>query len=319
MIQTCAQKKPEKKPLTLLKILSISFCISFAPICAVPISAEYPSKSSDYISHLYQYKLIWEDNFEGNELDEDNNWTVTINGKGGGNKELQYYRRENISIGQEPESGVSCLIINAKKENYRSKKATSGRLSTQNKMSFKYGLVEARIKLPKTKNGLWPAFWMLGKSWPNTPWPRCGEIDILEMGSGKGIKLGLQNRYFNGACHWGESFNKGAYPNFSYPAISDYSLQEGFHLYTLIWDENSIKMYLDLDKHPNNEPYFEMEISGKDTPDSPARYFHNEFFLIFNLAIGGNFTGIWDINQVTGLKNGDAQMYVDYVRVYQKQ
>ena len=271
------------------------------------------------VSSEKKYQLIWEDNFDGDSLNQTDNWTITINGKGGGNKELQYYRRENITVGKEPQSGKNCLIITAKKENYQFKKATSGRLSTQNKMSFKYGKVEARIKLPKTANGLWPAFWMLGKDWPNTPWPKCGEIDILEMGANKGIEKGLQDRYFNGACHWGESFNNGAYPNYGYPAVSTYSLQEDFNLYTLIWDENNIKMYLDLDKYPDNEPYFEMPISGEDVPGNPAHYFHGEFFLIFNLAVGGNFPGIWDINKVSALKNKEASMYIDYVRVYQKQ
>ena len=78
-------------------------------------------------------------------------------------------------------------------------------------------------------------------------------------------------------------------------------------------------MYLDLDKYPDNEPYFEMPISGEDVPGNPAHYFHGEFFLIFNLAVGGNFPGIWDINKVSALKNKEASMYIDYVRVYQKQ
>lgn len=311
-------QKSETNYLNKLLILTICLWITIAFNGLGSINIETKQKSSCLINqNLYQ--LIWEDNFDGEILDEKNNWTVTVDGKGGGNKELQFYRRESISIGNEMESGESCLIITAKKENYRLRKATSGRLSTQNKMSFKYGKVEARIKLPQTADGLWPAFWMLGKDWPKTPWPRCGEIDILEMGSKKGIKLGLQDRYFNGACHWGESYNNGAYPNFSMSAVSEYSLQNDFHLYTMIWDEKAIKMYLDLDKFPDNDPYFELSICGDDVPVSPVRYFHGEFFLIFNLAVGGNFPGIWDINQVTGLKTGEAKMYIDYVRVYQKQ
>lgn len=263
------------------------------------------------------YQLVWEDNFDQAELNEDN-WTVVINGKGGGNKELQYYRRENISIGKEVETDASCLIITAKKENYRCRRATSGRLMTKDKMSFKYGMVEARIKLPKTANGLWPAFWMLGSDFPEAVWPKCGEIDILEAGNVNGIKNGTQEFLFNGACHWGEKFNKGAYPHYSNERVNPYSIQEGFHLYTLVWDEEKLTMYIDRDKYPDAAPYFEMPISGDGQPNHPSRYFHKEYFLIFNLAVGGNFPGIWKIKEVTALKNGDASMYVDYVRVYQK-
>lgn len=264
------------------------------------------------------YQLMWEDDFNEKSLDETNNWFVIINGKGGGNRELQYYKRENIDVGREPVSGKSCLIITAKKENYKFKKATSGRISTQNKMSFRYGKVEARIKLPKTENGLWPAFWMLGSNHPKTGWPKCGEIDILEMGSNAGIKKFTQEKYLNGACHWGEKFNHGAYPNYTNSIVSRYSLQEDFHLYTLIWNKRAIKMYLDLDKYPDASPYFEMSIDVENVPGYPARYFHHDFFLIFNLAVGGDFTGIRNIKDITALKEKDAKMYVDYVRLYQE-
>ncbi|MHB9143257.1 MAG: glycoside hydrolase family 16 protein, partial [Paludibacter sp.] len=116
------------------------------------------------------YNLVWQDNFDGNTLDEKNNWNIEVNGNGGGNSELQYYRRENISVGPEPVSGANCLIITGKKENYLGKTCTSGRLTTQNKVTFQYGKLEARIKLPKTANGLWPAFWMLGTDIPTASW-----------------------------------------------------------------------------------------------------------------------------------------------------
>ncbi|HET7734076.1 MAG TPA: glycoside hydrolase family 16 protein, partial [Paludibacter sp.] len=127
-----------------------SMIAAFLLLSALPAFAQ--ADGSD------KYKLVWEDNFSKPVLDEAN-WTIVVNGKGGGNRELQYYRKENISVGKEPVSGENCLIITAKKENYRGKKATSGRLSTQGKVSVKYGKIEARIKLPKTANGLWPAFW----------------------------------------------------------------------------------------------------------------------------------------------------------------
>jgi len=264
------------------------------------------------------YQLVWQDTFDGTQLDETNNWAIEVNGDGGGNAELQYYRRENISVGKEPVSGVGCLIITGKKENFSGKTCTSGRLKTYGKMSFKHGKLEARIKLPLTANGLWPAFWIMGSDYPTVGWPKCGEVDILEMGSSSGISRGTQDRYFNGACHWGESWNGGSYPNYAKATTNSYSLQDDFHLFTLIWDDSAVKMYLDLDKYPNNTPYFEMAINQADVAPNAAHYFHKQFYVIFNLAIGGNFPGIKDINNITALNNGDIKMYIDYVKVYQK-
>lgn len=263
------------------------------------------------------YKLVWEDLFREPKLNPDN-WMIEVNGDGGGNKELQYYKSENITIGKEPETGRSCLIITAKKENYKGKTATSGRLNTKGKYSTKYGKIEASIKLPKTADGLWPAFWMLGSDHPTVGWPKCGEIDILEMGAAHGIKNNIQEKYLNGALHWGPSWNNGQYPNYANHFTSEYGLQNDFHLYTLIWDEKTVKMYLDLDKKPNSKPYFEMSITDMKDENAPGNYFNKDFFVILNLAVGGNFTQIWDINKVTALQNGNAKMYVDYVKIYQK-
>jgi beta-glucanase (GH16 family) len=264
-----------------------------------------------------EYKLVWEENFEQDALDE-SIWNITLDGKGGGNNELQYYRRENISIGKEPQSGTSCLIITARKENYNSQTATSGRIDTGGKLAVQYGKIEARIKLPKTANGLWPAFWMLGTDHPEVGWPRCGEIDILEMGSHKGINNQTQDRLFNGACHWGEDFNHGRYPQFSNYVEHYRSMQDDFHLFTLFWDEDSLRMYLDLDRYPDAEPYFVLPISGDAAENHPSRYYHKPFFIIFNLAVGGNYTEILNIDGITALENGDAHMYIDYIRIYQR-
>jgi len=263
------------------------------------------------------YKVVWKDLFNGTELNA-KNWYVEVNGDGGGNAELQYYRNENISIGKEPVTQRNCLIITAKKENYKGKTATSGRLNTRDRFAVKYGKIEASIKLPKTADGLWPAFWMLGADHATVGWPKCGEIDIMEFGNTYGIANKIQDKYFNGALHWGPSWNNGAYPNYAKHYTSEYGLQDEFHLYTMIWDDQKISMFLDLDKYPNAKPYFEMNISDKTDDKSPGHYFHKDYFILLNLAVGGNFTGIWDIDKVTALSNGEAKMYVDYVKVYQK-
>lgn len=290
-----------------------------AEIIPEPLPDENETPLTDIGSgEVNGYKLVWEDTFNEGTLDETNRWTVEVNGSGGGNSELQYYRRENISVGTEPVSGVGCLIITAKKEAFSAKTCTSGRLTTTNKMSVKHGKIEARIKLPKTANGLWPAFWMLGADYPTVGWPKCGEIDILEMGNVNGITRGTQDRYYSGWFHWGESWNNGSYPNWGKDATNATSIQDDFHLFTLIWDDAALKLYLDLDKNPSATPYVEMAINGADVAGNAAHYFHKKFNVILNLAIGGNFTQIWDINKITALSAGEAKMYVDFVKVYQK-
>lgn len=294
-----------------IRLVSLSFLLGISSPFV------WAQDKQDGTGEIDDYKLVWQDLFDNGVLNEKDNWSVEVNGDGGGNRELQYYRRENISFGKEPMSGNNCLIITAQKENFGGKNVTSGRLTTQRKMSFKHGKVEACIKFPRTANGLWPAFWLLGNTNSTEGWPRCGEIDILEMGHANGIKNNTQDRYFNGACHWGY-YEDGWYPNYAKDKTSDYGLQDEFHLFTMTWDENKIQMYLDKDKYPDVQPYYAMDISGIANPKDPGNYFHRQFFVIFNLAVGGNFPGIWDINKITALTNGNAKMYVDYVKVYQK-
>lgn len=283
-------------------------------------SFPYKSASENTVSNVTSdYTLVWQDNFDGTTLDETNNWVVELNGNGGGNNELEYYKRDNITVGAEPTSGKNCLIITAKLENYSGSVCTSGRLKTAGKMSFKHGRIDASIKLPHTANGLWPAFWMMGYDYPLVGWPKCGEIDILEMGSSSGINAKTQDKYYSSHYHWGETWVN--YPNWGQAATSSYGLQDDFHLYTLIWNDTYMETYLDLDKYPNATPLAHMLINGADVINNAAHYFHKQFYVIFNLAIGGNFTGITgnsNIGKITALANGDANMYVDYVRVYQQ-
>ena len=269
------------------------------------------------------FKLVWQDLFDGDTLDE-TVWNIEVNGDGGGNNELQYYRRENVSLGKDEASGCNALILTAKREKFSNKDFTSGRINSKNKKAFKYGKIEASIKLPKTANGLWPAFWLMGNVFDQGGWPRCGEIDILEMGNSNGIKNNTQDRYFNGACHWGfykdVGNNNWAYPNYAKASTWSYSLQDDeYHLYTIIWNEENIRMYVDMDKYPDTNPYFEMGITGDDSDWSVANYFHHDIFILFNLAVGGNFPGIRNASGITAIpEGGSASMYVDYIRVYQK-
>lgn len=269
------------------------------------------------------YSLVWEDLFDAEVLDE-TAWNIEVNGDGGGNQELQYYRRENVSLGRDEASGRNCLILTARRESYNGKSFTSGRINSMHKKYFTYGKIEAFIKLPSTANGLWPAFWLMGNDYSQVGWPRCGEIDILEMGNATGIRNNTQDRYFNGACHWGfykdVGNNNWAYPNYAKASTWSYSLQDGeYHLYTIIWDEQRVRMFVDMDKYPETEPYYEMGITGTDDDWGVGHYFHHDFFILFNLAVGGHFTGILNPSGITALpEGGEASMYVDFVKVYQK-
>ena len=128
------------------------------------------------------YVLMWSDEFDSNSLDT-GKWRIEVNGNGGGNAELQYYDESGISLGKDSEYGNSALKITAKREQRNGKAFVSGRLNTSGHFQFCYGKVEGRIRLPRTANGLWPAFWLLGADFQTNSWPRCGEIDIMEMGN----------------------------------------------------------------------------------------------------------------------------------------
>lgn len=306
-----------------------------------------------------EYQLVWADEFDGTEVDT-TYWNFEDNARGGGNAELQYFTPRNASIEKHPVSGESCLVLNAQREDYYYtaadgeqgyRPATSVRMNTQDKMAFTYGKIEARIAFPFTKDGLWPAFWMLGNNLATdlgdddsiddmaeelakqgrVLWPKCGEIDICEMGHVSGIEMGLQDRRFNGAAHWGESYNNGQYPNTANFVNIDYPVQGDFHTWTVIWEPDTLAMYLDLDANPEAEPYFALSLRNKDL-NEPGHYFNHDFYLLFNLSVGGFFPNMPNpdkyskvvpaelLEPVTGLPadGTPVKMYVDYVRLYQK-
>ena len=110
-----------------------------------------------------EWQLVWSDEFDGEALNTAY-WNVEDNARGGGNAELQYYAPKNVTIERHPVTGESCLVLNAQREEYGNRPCTSARLNTQDKVTVEYGKVEARIAFPRTADGLWPAFWMLGNN-----------------------------------------------------------------------------------------------------------------------------------------------------------
>ena len=262
-----------------------------------------------------EYSLVWNEDFTDEALDTQV-WNIEVNGDGGGNNELQYYCEKGVSLGVEPTTGKHCLILTATKEEYYSKHCTSGRVNTKNKMTYTFGRIDARIKFPNTANGLWPAFWQMGNNFDQVGWPKCGETDIIELGNSNGFN-GTQDRYFNGAMHVGRAWD--AVWSDAQAVTWNYSVEDTFHIVTMIWTPTSIDMYMDKDAHPENGAYFHADLE----PNNDANYnrqlvFGKPNFVIANLAVGGNFPGIFDINKITALANGPRSVYIDWIRIYQR-
>ena len=233
------------------------------------------------------YSLVWSDEFSGNTLNT-NDWTHEIgngcpNLCGWGNSELQSYRSQNSTVAD------GHLTIEAKRES--SGAYTSSRIKTQGKKFFKYGRIDIRAKVPRG-NGLWPAIWMLGESISSVGWPRSGEIDIMEM-------IGGNNSTTLGTAHW---YNGGHNYTGGDTSIASGELADEFHVYSIIWTAQTISWYLDGD----SQPFYVLDISPSQLSE-----FRENFFLLFNIAVGGTLGG--DVDD----SNLPQTMVVDYVRVFQ--
>lgn len=246
--------------------------------------------------------LVWEDNFNGPGIDGDK-WIYDVGDGcqiglcGWGNNELQYYtsRPENARI----ENGA--LVIEARRENFGSCGFTSARLKTEGRMHFKYGTLEARIKVSDLRNGLWPAYWMLGTI---GNWPARGEIDLVEMGSAAAIAANMTNRRVGAAVHWDY---QGSVADYGQDFNSATDLNGSYHTYRMTWDPQFIRMSID------GRQYFEFAISNIE--GASLHEFHTPYFLLLNLAVGGNYTGIPNAAGITAPLPG--KMEVDYIRLYQ--
>ncbi len=233
-------------------------------------------------------ELLWEDNFDSSQLDS-SKWTTEANDFGGGNNELQYYtnRSENVAV----ENGT--LKITALKENYLTREYTSGKIKTQYKGDWKYGRIEARIKMPEGK-GIWPAFWMLPTSNVYGSWPNSGEIDIVELVGGTD-----GDKTIYGTLHYGPpwQFTNGVYQ------LEEGKFSDDFHVFAIEWSPDTIKWFVDT-------IIYSMKTESDVTHWLP---FQEKFYLMLNLAVGGNWPGYPDETTVF-----PQVMEVDYVRVFGK-
>lgn len=234
------------------------------------------------------YSLVWNDEFNGTSLStRDWNYEIGTGNNGWGNNELQYYREENTSV----DNGI--LKITAKNDFFNNNNYTSSRITTQNKQSFQYGRVDIRAALPFGQ-GIWPALWMLGDNISTVSWPACGEIDIMELVGGT-----EGDKEVHGTAHW--EFNGSRALSGGSNKLPQGTFAHQFHVFSIIWDNQKIEWYRDDIK------YKTLDITPSDLSE-----FHNKFFLIFNVAVGGDWPGSPNSSTLF-----PQYMFVDYVRVFQ--
>lgn len=273
---------PLRAALSSLLSLSLLAACAGLPTTTMPTATPIPVPAG--------WSLVWNDEFDAPAINREN-WTFDLGGGGWGNGESQIYtdKPENARV----ENGL--LII----ESHREQNAnggftfTSARLKTQGLQNFQYGRIEARLKVPEGK-GFWPAFWMLGSNIETTPWPDCGEIDIMEY-------MGKEPDLVLGTLHGpGYSASGGLTKWFR----QEHKIADDFRVFAVEWDEEKIVWFYEGTAYHT--------VTRADVGDRPW-VFDQPFFLILNLAIGGTLGGF-----VSPQTPFPAQYLVDYVRVYQR-
>jgi beta-glucanase (GH16 family) len=256
-----------------------------APAPTPPAVTETNAEPRDFTQYT---ELVWSDEFETSALDQAK-WTYEVRDDWYNNeKQATTNSQENLFL-----AGGN-LVIQAKREQLRAKQYTSARIITKGKQDFAYGRLDIRAKLPKGK-GIWPAIWMLGANDSQVPWPACGEIDIMELrGSKPNVNIST--------IHYGNTVAEHKYKGTEVTLPSG-DFADGYHLFSLVRSKGQLRWYLD----GQPTPYYSV------TPANASPYpFDNKFYLILNVAVGGDFDGDPDANTTF-----PKQMEVDYVRYYQ--
>lgn len=240
------------------------------------------------------YVQVWEDEFDladGEPIDPDK-WVHDVGGDGWGNEQLEFNtdRTDNVR-----HTGTGVLTLDARIEDYEGNAYTSARIKTQDRFTFTYGRVEARIRLPEGQ-GVWPAFWLLGSGITEIGWPGCGEIDILEL-------RGQEPSVVHGTVH-GPGYSGGDGVGESY-TLNEGTFSDDYHVFAVDIDPDHIAWSVDGEVYHTLGP-------GDLPAGSGWVYNDNDFFLLLNVAVGGTYVGAVDDSALP------QSMKVDYVRVYER-
>jgi beta-glucanase (GH16 family) len=253
--------------------------------------------------------LLWSDEFDSSSTKISVNgtkWGIDVGGGGWGNNEFQTYTDsfENVYL----QNGKLHLtaVSTPSTDGQSLPTYTSGRIKTDDRVYFRYGIIEARVKIPNVDGGLWFAFWTLGQNFPEIPWPYSGELDITEIGAGAAVPTDTVNQRIIGGVHY-------SYQNQNYNDVSAVEvgspLYEDFHTYAIEWTPEYARMYID---------WGQVHYQPLDDTCRNCTALHEPHFLLLNLAVGGDFT--YAIGDPRGPERINAKFpataQVDYVRVY---
>jgi len=248
---------------------------------------------------------VWSDEFDGpaGSPVDNTKWSYDLGdgcasgGCGWGNSEKEYYTNaaENISLNGQGQLAIVARVAPAGLNCYYGPcRYTSGKITTRGKMLAAPGRVEARIKLAAGQ-GLWPAFWMLGQNFPGTPWPACGELDIMEN---KGSEPTISSSAIHGPGYSGNT------PFAHRQTVPSGTLTDDYHIFSVEWDATSVRFYVD------NVLHFGVSSDNLQQYGNPI--INQSFFVILNQAVGGHFDGDPQSDAIF-----PATMLVDYVRAYE--
>lgn len=280
----------------LLLLMAISFLMS-----SVACGGSAPNVSRDVTTppspSTGTWTLVWSDDFSGanGTLPDPAKWVLETGGNGWGNNELESYTNRTENVHQQDGN----LVITAIKEDFTgsdgvTRNYTSARLKTATRFEQAYGKFEARIKVPGGQ-GMWPAFWMLGNDIGTAGWPTCGEIDIME-------NVGYEPSSVHGTLH-GPGYSGGNGLSSTYTLSSGQRFSDDFHIFAVEWELNTIRFYVDGQLYSTR--------TSAEIPSGSRWVYDHPFFMLLNLAVGGNWPGSPDQNTVF-----PQSMLVDYVKVY---
>jgi len=278
-----------------LSIHGLGRCL-FAAVLVILCVDTRAQRTTAGSSSTSGWVLIWNDEFNGpnGSAPDPKRWIVESGGNGWGNNELEYYTSRAKNIREENGN----LVIEAIKESFVGpdgvqRDYTSARLKTEGRFSQRYGRFEARIQVPSGQ-GAWPAFWMLGDDYSVKGWPACGEIDVMES-------VGSEADTIEGSLH-GPGYS-GTNPLTAAYRLPRGRFSDSFHVFAIEWEPQVVRFYVDDKLYATQTP--------ADLPDGKPWVYDHAFFLLLNLAVGGDLPG----------RPGDSTVFpqrllVDYVRVY---